>query len=68
MSTTKKETEKKDNNKEVDKVASIAIRESCGNIRRFSYMSNNLFKVLKTTKKEMLTKEIDNLNKIISGL
>ena len=66
MANATKETKK--DNKEADKKASISIRESCGNIRRFSYMSDNLFKVLKTTKKEMLSKELDNMTKIISSL
>ena len=45
-----------------------AIRGALSNLRRFSYLKPKIFTMLKTTKKEMMIKEVESLNRIIASL
>jgi len=44
------------------------IREALKNIRKFSVLKDSIFSTLKTSKKEMLTKEVANLSSLVEKL
>lgn len=55
-------------NKEVEAKTLYDIREVSRNIRKFSYISNSVFQTLKTSKKEMLQKEIASMTELVNQL
>ena len=65
----KKKTNTQDGfNKEVEQKTLGSIRECAVNIRKFSHINSNLFTTLKTSKKEMLQKEVNNISELINQL
>ncbi len=63
MAKTNVPTSTKDNSEALNE-----IRETLKNIRKFSVLKDSIFATLKTSKKEMLQKEVVNLTELVNKL
>lgn len=63
-----KQKKEKAFNLEVELKTLASIREICRTIRKFTYVNRNVLTTLKTSKKDIMLKEVSNLTEVINQL